>query len=146
MEGKDAIGAMLGETLAGVGPGAWQISGEANEAGGVTDAWITFETAVSRGKGHIRLKGDKCWTLLTSMTELKGHEERPWLWQIGHQPGQRGGIRMEGVGAGRRQLPSVGGKFGMLLPSQNGAAEHDAVLLHSVLQRLEMMATADFSQ
>ncbi|MBX0326119.1 NAD(P)/FAD-dependent oxidoreductase [Oscillochloris sp. ZM17-4] len=76
VEGKDAIGAMLAATLDQVKPSGWQISGEATEAGGVTDAWITFETAVSRGKGHIRMKGDLCWTLLTTMVELKGHEEK----------------------------------------------------------------------
>jgi putative flavoprotein involved in K+ transport len=79
MEGKDAIGSMLAATLENVRPGAWRISGEASEAGGVTEAWLTFETAVSRGKGHIRLKGDRCWTLLTSMVELKGHEEKRGL-------------------------------------------------------------------
>lgn len=41
----------------------------------MTDGWFTFETAVACGKGHIRLKGDKCWTLLTTMVELKGHAE-----------------------------------------------------------------------
>src|SRR5262249_19001694 len=38
--------------------------------------WIRFETAVARGRGHVRLVGGKAWTLLTAMTELKGHEER----------------------------------------------------------------------
>ena len=35
-----------------------------------------FETAVARGRGHIRLKGEQCWTLLTTMVELKGFEEK----------------------------------------------------------------------
>ena len=74
-EGRDQIADMLRTQLATVRPGNWQIDGEASEAGGVTEAWITFETAVARGKGHIRLQGDKCWTLLTTMVELKGHEE-----------------------------------------------------------------------
>ena len=75
VEGHDQIKDMLDSTLAEVKPSNWQIDGEASEVDGVTDAWITFETAVSRGKGHIRLKGGKCWTLLTTMVELKGHEE-----------------------------------------------------------------------
>lgn len=75
MEGKAQIANMLTATLGHVQPSNWQIEGEANEAGGVTDAWISFETAVSRGRGHIRLLDGKCWTLLTTMTELKGHEE-----------------------------------------------------------------------
>src|SRR3546814_4028050 len=36
---------------------------------------ISFETAVARGRGHVRLRNGKCWTLLTTMAELKGHEE-----------------------------------------------------------------------
>ena len=75
MEGRDAIRAMLDACAATTKPGAWAIEGEASEAGGVTEAWFGFETAVARGRGQIRLKGDKCWTLLTTMTELKGFEE-----------------------------------------------------------------------
>ena len=52
------------------------IEGDANLDSGVIDSWFTFETAVSRGKGHIRLKDGKCWTLLTTMRELKGFEEK----------------------------------------------------------------------
>lgn len=75
MEGKAAIGDMLRATLAGTKPSHWAIEGDASASDGLTEAWFTFETAVSRGRGHIRLKGDKCWTLLTTMVELKGHEE-----------------------------------------------------------------------
>ena len=76
MEGQDAIRAMLETTLAETKPSGWQILGEASAAGGVTECWFTFETAVARGKGHLRLKGERCWTLLTTMTELKGFEEQ----------------------------------------------------------------------
>ncbi len=38
--------------------------------------WITFETQVASGYGHIRLKDGRIWTLLTTMVELKGHEEK----------------------------------------------------------------------
>ncbi len=75
MEGRAAIADMLDATLARVQPSNWALDGEASEAGGVIDGWFTFETAIARGKGHIRMKGDQCWTLLTSMQELKGHEE-----------------------------------------------------------------------
>jgi putative flavoprotein involved in K+ transport len=74
-EGKQSIREMLAATLPRGKPRNWQVEGVATEAGGVTEAWFTFETAVARGKGHLRLKGDKCWTLLTTMTELKGFEE-----------------------------------------------------------------------
>ena len=76
LEDKAAIEAMLEARLAEVQPSNWQIEGAASAAGGVTEAWFIFETAVARGKGHIRLKGDKCWTLLTTMVELKGFEEK----------------------------------------------------------------------
>lgn len=75
-EGKAAIGRMLAATLGSTRPGSWRIEGEAKSSGDVVDAWLTFETAVARGKGHVRLKDGKCWTLLTTMAELKGFEEK----------------------------------------------------------------------
>lgn len=77
MEGKDQIRDMLKAQLAATRPSNWRIAdGEnASEADGITDSWIQFETNVARGFGHIRLKDGRIWTLLTSMSELKGHEE-----------------------------------------------------------------------
>ncbi|NUB45804.1 NAD(P)/FAD-dependent oxidoreductase [Fertoebacter nigrum] len=77
LEGRDAIAAMLAAQLAQTAPSGWRIAeGEvATEDGGVTTAWISFETAVARGHGLIRLKNGLIWTLLTTMVELKGHEE-----------------------------------------------------------------------
>ncbi|MEN2980914.1 NAD(P)/FAD-dependent oxidoreductase [Tistrella bauzanensis] len=77
MEGRDQIRDMLTAQLGTVHPGDWRVAeGEtATEEGGVTTAWISFETAVARGYGLIRLKDGLIWTLLTAMTELKGHEE-----------------------------------------------------------------------
>ena len=76
LESQDEIQAMLQAQLPHVQPSNWQVDGEASAAGGVTEGWFTFETAVSRGKGLVRLKGDRCWTLLTTMVELKGFEEK----------------------------------------------------------------------
>jgi putative flavoprotein involved in K+ transport len=77
MEGRDQVRDMLTAQLASTGPSGWKIAeGEvATEEGGIATAWINFETAVARGYGLIRLKDGLIWTLLTSMTELKGHEE-----------------------------------------------------------------------
>ena len=75
-ESPEAIRAMLQARLADVQPSNFTVEGNATEADGVTDAWFTFETAVARGRGHLRLRGGKAWTLLTTMTELKGFEER----------------------------------------------------------------------
>jgi len=74
-EGPDAIRAMLKARLADTRPTAFAVEGEATEAGGVIETWFTFETAVARGRGHLRLRNGKVWTLLTTLTELKGFEE-----------------------------------------------------------------------
>ena len=42
---------------------------------GLIQAFFTFETPIARGRGHLKLRDGKCWCLLTSMLELKGHEE-----------------------------------------------------------------------
>jgi len=47
-----AAGAWLADTR----PAAFAIEGQASEADGVIDAWFSFETAVARGRGHLRLK------------------------------------------------------------------------------------------
>ncbi|MHA4853427.1 NAD(P)-binding domain-containing protein [Rhodococcus sp. MSC1_016] len=75
VEGRDGVAAMLQARLDDTEPTNFRTSETPEEADGVTSAWITFETATSRGKGHLRLKGDEAWTLLTTMQELKGHEE-----------------------------------------------------------------------
>ncbi|MDM0115888.1 NAD(P)/FAD-dependent oxidoreductase [Variovorax sp. J22R133] len=75
-EGPDAIRAMLKARLADVAPSNFAIEGDATEADGITEAWFTFETRVARGRGHVRLRNGKAWTLLTTMTQLKGHEEK----------------------------------------------------------------------
>lgn len=89
-EGRDAVRAMLEATVTATRPSNWRVEGEATEAGGVTEAWFTFETAVARGRGLLRLKGERCWTLLTTMVELKGFEE------------PRGASRVTGVEHGVR--------------------------------------------
>jgi putative flavoprotein involved in K+ transport len=77
MEGKHAIREMLQAQLQSVKPSGWTLAeGEdATEDDGIVSGWIAFETGVARGFGRIRLKNGLIWTLLTSMTELKGHEE-----------------------------------------------------------------------
>ncbi|MBU3737741.1 MAG: NAD(P)/FAD-dependent oxidoreductase [Rhodoferax sp.] len=79
-EGYAAIADMLQHRLGDVAPSQFRLEGEATEADGVVDAWFTFETRVARGRGHLRLKSaggaDRAWTLLTTMTELKGFEEK----------------------------------------------------------------------
>jgi putative flavoprotein involved in K+ transport len=75
LEGREAIGDMLENRLAGTDPSGFRTRETPTEDGDVTTAFIEFETAVGRGVGHLRLKGDQAWTLLTTLQELKGHEE-----------------------------------------------------------------------
>jgi putative flavoprotein involved in K+ transport len=76
-EGRAAVVDMLEATLPTVQPTGWRITEgeEPTEADGVTEAWVQFETAVGRGRGHLRLRGGQAWTLLTTLYELTGHEE-----------------------------------------------------------------------
>ncbi|PND27155.1 NAD(P)/FAD-dependent oxidoreductase [Sinorhizobium sp. M4_45] len=96
MEGQDQIRDMLTTQLAEIKPARLrQDENEPASAGdGVTEGWFEFETEVARGHGHIRLKNGLIWTLLTTMTELKGHEEpkglrRPLGAEHGHDPNRR---------------------------------------------------------
>ncbi len=75
-EGPAAIREMLQATMPGGQPSNWKLQGEASEAGGVTEAWFTFETGTGRGRGQLRLINGKAWTLLTTLQELKGFEEK----------------------------------------------------------------------
>ena len=75
MEGKDEIQAMLEAQLDATRPTGWRVVEMPTEEGGIVTAWIEFETGVARGSGLMRIRDGRIWTLLTTMTELKGHEE-----------------------------------------------------------------------
>ena len=78
VEGRDSVEDLLRNTLDGTDPSAFATAEPPDEADGVTTAWFTFETSVGRGRGLLRLvdeDGPKAWTFLTTMYELKGHEE-----------------------------------------------------------------------
>ena len=78
VEGREGVRDLLSHTLAGAKPRHWRVAeGEtATEADGVLEAWITFETEVARGYGLVRFRDGLIWTLLTTMAELKGFEEK----------------------------------------------------------------------
>jgi putative flavoprotein involved in K+ transport len=79
LEGKADIRRMLRATLDHVQPANWTLAEDATGSaapGGTVEAWITFETGAARGYGHLRLRNGKCWTLLTTMQELKGSRKR----------------------------------------------------------------------
>lgn len=75
VEGRDGVADLLGACLDRIDPSGFRTSEPPTEADGVTEAWLEFETATGRAKGHLRLKDEGAWTLLTSLRELKGFEE-----------------------------------------------------------------------
>lgn len=76
LEGAGAICAMVHDRLVEVQPSGWRVDRYPKPADAGTEGWISFETAFARGRGYVRLRDGKCWTLLTAARELKGHEER----------------------------------------------------------------------
>ncbi|NKZ14219.1 NAD(P)/FAD-dependent oxidoreductase [Mycolicibacterium septicum DSM 44393] len=80
LEGRDSMADMLTTRLADTDPSGFRTAETPTEEFDgehvVTSAFIEFETAVGRGKGHLRLRDELGWTLLTTLQELKGHEER----------------------------------------------------------------------
>jgi putative flavoprotein involved in K+ transport len=75
VEGRAGVRDMLDHTLERTSPRNWRAVEPPAAADGVTEAWIEFETEVGSGHGHLRLKDGRAWTLLTTLSELKGHEE-----------------------------------------------------------------------
>jgi putative flavoprotein involved in K+ transport len=74
-EGTAGVARLLRATLDEVDPAGFRVTEEPAEEDGVITAWIAFETRHGRGSGLLRLAGGKAFTLLTTLDELKGHEE-----------------------------------------------------------------------
>lgn len=133
-EGRDAIAGMLGTQLAKIVPSGFRIDGEATETDGIVEAWFHFETGAARGYGHLRLREaqgrDVAWTLLTTMTELKGFEEKKGERRIkgaehGVHPGRRTWLeerKAEQERLGFEEQPYVviigGGQGGIMLAAR----------------------------
>ncbi|MCW4353846.1 NAD(P)/FAD-dependent oxidoreductase [Hoyosella sp. YIM 151337] len=75
VEGRAGIAELLTAQLEMTDPSGFRTTEPPTEADGVISAWISFDTATGRGSGHLRLKEEGAWTLLTALQELKGHEE-----------------------------------------------------------------------
>jgi putative flavoprotein involved in K+ transport len=75
-EGRAGVRAMLDARLADTAPTGLRVVDDTTEEQGVVTGWFTFETAQARGIAHVRLRDGLAWTLLTSMEELCGHEEK----------------------------------------------------------------------
>jgi putative flavoprotein involved in K+ transport len=75
VENRDGVKDLLLATMDTADARGFHATEEPTEADGVVDAWIGFETAVGRGRGHLRLNDEGAFTFLTTLYELKGHEE-----------------------------------------------------------------------
>lgn len=92
-EGRAQIADMARAQLPKITPKALALdpAETVTETGGIVEGWLTIETAAGRGQGYIRMKDGHIWTLLTTLHELKGHEEprklrRPMGAEHGHDP------------------------------------------------------------
>ena len=95
-ESRDQIAAMARAQLPVIAPQSLILdpSEAVTSADGVTEGWLVLETATGRGQGYIRMKEGRIWTLLTTLHELKGHEEprrsrRPMGAEHGHDPARK---------------------------------------------------------
>ena len=78
-------------------PSSCRLQGEVEDlTHGLIQAFFTFETPIARGRGHLKLRDGKCWCLLTSMLELKGHKELAGPWR------ELGVVHGAFLGGGRR--------------------------------------------
>ncbi|RAP63212.1 FAD-dependent oxidoreductase [Achromobacter sp. HZ01] len=77
LEGRDQIRDMLRHQLEQVEPVRFNLDPKeaVSDDDGLLQGWIEIETNRARGYGHIRVRDGRIWTLLTTMSELKGHEE-----------------------------------------------------------------------
>ncbi|MDT8465375.1 NAD(P)/FAD-dependent oxidoreductase [Alcaligenes nematophilus] len=78
MEGRDQIRDMLTQQQQGAVSARFERDSAepvSDDGRGLVEGWFRVETDVARGYGHIRVKDGKIWTFLTTMSELKGHEE-----------------------------------------------------------------------
>ena len=89
-------------------PRGWRTTEPPAEAEGVTEAWIEFETEVGRGHGHLRLRDGKAWTLLTTLDELKGHEEPGRRPAEGRRARRRPGARRRGSSSASARRAELG--------------------------------------
>jgi putative flavoprotein involved in K+ transport len=75
-DGPDAIARMLGACLGRTAPRDIRLDpGSVTEANGITEGWFRFSTATASARGHVRLRGDRAWTVFTAALSLTGHEE-----------------------------------------------------------------------
>ncbi|MCR6489074.1 NAD(P)/FAD-dependent oxidoreductase [Amycolatopsis sp. OK19-0408] len=75
VENRDGVKDLLLATMDSTDATGFHATEEPTEADGIVEAWIGFETAAGRARGHLRLNDEGAFTFLTTLYELKGHEE-----------------------------------------------------------------------
>ena len=67
VENREGVADLVRGTDAGASNFLITDGEEPDDADGVVTAWFTFETAVGRGSGLLRLNDEGAWTLLTTL-------------------------------------------------------------------------------
>ena len=79
VENPEGVRALLDQTLERTDPRSFTVEEPVDEVDGAIRSAFTFETAAGRGRGVLRLVDEggetRAWTFLTTLQELKGHEE-----------------------------------------------------------------------
>ena len=91
VQGRAQVADMAGKVWQSAVGASWRIEDPVDESDGVLSAWFAFDNGVLRGRGNVRLRDGRCWTLFTTLVELKGFEERRGRRRIkgaDHQPRQ----------------------------------------------------------
>jgi putative flavoprotein involved in K+ transport len=76
LQGQLEVARMLEANLAAAGQTRWRLEGAQALADGSIEARFRFETCLCRGRGLLRLRDGKVFTLFTAAEELIGFEER----------------------------------------------------------------------
>ena len=69
-EGAESISKMVAARAMDIVATDWA----SDAAAGADEGFISFSTSLGPGKGYVRLKDGKCFTLFTALHELSGHE------------------------------------------------------------------------
>ncbi|QUD89617.1 flavin-containing monooxygenase [Phenylobacterium montanum] len=73
LEGRSAIRGMLEATTEARRSRNWRVVDTAASSG--QEGFVSFDTALGRGTGYVRLKQGRCWTLFTTLQDLTGFEQ-----------------------------------------------------------------------
>ena len=79
VENRDGVADLLRQTMETTDATTFRVTEgeEPTEADGVVTAWITFETAVGRGSGLLRLNDEGAWTLPDDARRAQGPRGEP---------------------------------------------------------------------